>query len=74
MQRHGFLTPFSSKSDQHQFSLNSTSILKCVEIVQQSFLCVLTFYQYHSVVSAWAIQCISGMDVLDLLLFSSSLL
>ena len=45
-----FLNPFSSKSDQHQFSLNSTSILKCVEIVQQSFLCVLTFYQYHSVV------------------------
>ena len=41
---------------------------------EQSFLCVLTFYQYHSVVSAWAIQCISGMDVLDLLLFSSSLL
>lgn len=51
-----------------------SSILKCVEIVQQSFLCMLTFYQYHYVVSAWAVQCISGMNVLDLLLFSSSLL
>lgn len=51
-----------------------SSVLKCVEIVQQSFLCMLTCNHYHHVVSAWAVQCISCMNVLLLFLFSSSLL